>query len=234
MPEERLERKRVQLENIIEHVAHLIRLESAACLRIVEFCGGTASLTLALAAMFPACEFFMWDNKRESLLIAIDRVKESKLKNVRIIDESVEDFCFTGSFDVGFSLHACGWLSDRAIEISVTAGARAIVACPCCVGKVVQKRTTPLSTLLKTRLTSHEFCSIVAAADDNAHSTVECPSMKDAARRKCKLLAETDRMIFLKERGYDVVLAEMHGGESSPKSDIIIARKGDLTGYVEM
>ena len=234
LPDNRKARKQVQIENMLMHISHLIRLwqeeNRAAICRVVEFCGGAGSLALPLAALYPEIEVWMIENKTASLLIAIARAKEAGLKNLRIYDEDA--FTFSAPFTIGVALHACGTLSCNVLDKSLNCGAWGVVICPCCVGKIAAKRTTPLSSLYREWFSESEFKSILKAADwahteESAEAEVEVElNEKIRARRICKALVEYDRIQSLLRGGFlSAALCTNVGGVSSPKHDIIVACK---------
>ena len=243
LPAGRLKRKKVQLDNMFCHVAHLVSLwkvkqgTNKRRLTIVEFCGGTGSLALPLSATFPEIDVTMVDNKAESLLIAIERTKRSGLKNIRVVDCGIDNFSIPdGTTDlIGVSLHACGSLSCTVIKKCIAARAFGLVIAPCCIGKILHTRTSPLSAAYRLHLRGQaEFCSVVRAGDF-AHAN-EFDTSKDAARRNCKSHVEHDREKYLVESGYTTVLTVMTGGESSPKNDILVAclDASSSRGYLKM
>lgn len=118
-------------------------------LRLVEFCAGSGSVGLVLAALYPQHHILLLDNKAGSLEIAQDRISRARLKNVELRQMNIEDF--DESFDLGLGLHACGGATDIIIEKSLSSQA-AFVTCSCCVGKVLFHRSDPLCSSFKTVL----------------------------------------------------------------------------------
>ena len=147
---------------------------------VVEFCAGTGSLALPLAACLPQVQFVLVDAKRRSLDIAQRRVERAGLRNVEIVEGLVQEF--DRVFDVGLALHACGDASDAVLERCVAAGA-AYAVCPCCVGKLQQPGRLfdyPRSTALRTALTAQEYDALAKAAD-HQHQTY-CRGDADASQ----------------------------------------------------
>ena len=58
---------------------------------VVEFCAGTGSLALPLAACLPQVQFVLVDAKRRSLDIAQRRVERAGLRNVEIVEGLVQE-----------------------------------------------------------------------------------------------------------------------------------------------
>ena len=132
LPAARVARKRQQVANMARLAAPLIRGCEGEV--VVEFCAGSGSLALPLAACFPRVTFVLIDAKARSLGVARRRLCVSGLTNVVLREGFVE--AFAGErFDVGLALHACGEASDVSLELCLAAGA-AYVFAPCCVGKV--------------------------------------------------------------------------------------------------
>lgn len=222
LPPERVDRKTIQVENMISHVRRMINCgkeRGIERMRIVDFCGGTASLSLALAFIFPQHEFVCLDCKEASLLIAIDRAKKSKLQNVRIIDTRIEDYA--ESFHIGVALHACGHLSDMVLEMCIEQKAFFAIA-PCCIGKISSVRQMPMSVPFQELMDTNDFHCLIKAADFG-HSDLNCYSEKDKRRRICKSFIEWDRLMYAKEKGYSSVhLLVMSPRYASVKNDILV------------
>jgi len=233
LPADRIERKTLQIENMIWHARILIRqlltrsnVAQRSALHIVDFCGGSGSISLPLAVLYPEHRFTMVDCKSASVDMARERAASAGVSNLRIVEQKIEDFA--EPFDLGLALHACGSATDLVLQACLRTSA-AFVLCSCCVGKVTFSRNSPLSQQLQPLLTTAEFCSLIKAADFG-HADFAGYSSQERQRRYCKSLIEEDRLLFAKERGYCVQLHLMRGGFSSVKCDVLTGSPNeDLT-----
>ena len=156
VPEDRSERKRFQVLNIVTACAAIAKPNSV----IVDFCSGGGHVGLLLAHFLPSCLIILLDNKLESLEEARKRIEMGRLSNVKLIHCSIEQF--TGHFDVGVSLHACGPSTDIVLAMCYNKNA-GFVVCPCCYGNIrfVEDIQYPRSELFRSKdITSEEFNSL--------------------------------------------------------------------------
>lgn len=132
LPTKRIQRKVIQIENLIKLAAkfidHLLAARTVTVLtptpttttsatthenefiRVCEFCAGSGFICLPLAAMYPTVEFVLLDRKGKSLEIGKERIQAAGLSNVRVVDGDIADY--NEPFHVGIALHACGSASD--------------------------------------------------------------------------------------------------------------------------
>lgn len=229
LPADRVARKQLQVENMVMFTRRLIRLHSARDgkgknpLRIVEFCAGSASVSLPLACLYPEHTFIAVDNKKESLEMARRRAEDSSVEdNFIVLNASIDDF--DQEFDIGVALHACGGLSDVVIDKAMAAHASFLI-CSCCVGKVAARRQVPSSLVFKDALDgSGEYCALIKAADFG-HSDLQSYNETERQRRLCKLFVEKDRLLAVDEKdpsGWNTFLSIMCGGETSVKNDLLV------------
>ena len=225
LPPDRCARKQLQVENMVMFVKRLIRLHTAReekkPLRIVEFCSGSASVSLPLAYLYPEHTFFAVDNKMASLSMARRRAEDSGLENFVVKNLCIDEF--NHEFDIGVALHACGGLSDVVIDKAMTVQASFLI-CSCCVGKVVARRQVPSSKTFTDALDGNDFCALIKAADFG-HSDLHSYNETERQRRLCKLFVEKDRLLAVDEkdpRGWHTFLAIMQGGETSVKNDLLV------------
>uniref|UniRef100_A0AAV2LM23 Glutathione S-transferase C-terminal domain-containing protein n=1 Tax=Knipowitschia caucasica TaxID=637954 RepID=A0AAV2LM23_KNICA len=127
MSDVRAERKKQQLNNLVAMVTELSQSAST----IVDFCSGTGHVGIVLAHALPECKILLIENKEESLVRAQSRATELGLQNIGFIQANLD--YFTGPFDIGVGLHACGVATDMVMEHCIQAGA-AFVISPCCYG----------------------------------------------------------------------------------------------------
>ncbi|XP_048455474.1 glutathione S-transferase C-terminal domain-containing protein isoform X2 [Rhincodon typus] len=124
---ERALRKQQQLDNIISIVTKLAKPGDT----IVDFCSGGGHVGIVLAHTLPLCQVILVENKGESLIRAKDRCDDLKLNNIWFIQANLD--YFTGPFEIGVALHACGVATDMVIDHCMKAQA-AFVISPCCYG----------------------------------------------------------------------------------------------------
>jgi hypothetical protein len=167
LPESRSQRKRWQIESIINlaqmllpHGGKSVSVGSEAKVVIpivVDFCGGCGHVGLVLSELLPHCQVVICDLQSRSLAIAQERISTAGLKNCRLWQGDVKDF--DQPFDVGLALHACGDATDIVLQKCISQQA-AIVCAPCCVGKLRTTRTNNIERRLKylAKLEEKSFC----------------------------------------------------------------------------
>ncbi|XP_061686355.1 glutathione S-transferase C-terminal domain-containing protein isoform X2 [Syngnathoides biaculeatus] len=120
-------RKRQQLNNLVAMVTQLAKPGYT----IVDFCSGTGHVGIVLSHALPQCQVILIENKEESLIRAHSRSTELGLENIGFIQTNLD--YFTGPFQIGVALHACGVATDMVMEHCIQASA-AFVVSPCCYG----------------------------------------------------------------------------------------------------
>ncbi|XP_069781842.1 glutathione S-transferase C-terminal domain-containing protein isoform X2 [Narcine bancroftii] len=160
---ERALRKQQQLDNIISIVTNLAKTGDT----IVDFCSGGGHLGIVLAHTLPSCQVILVENKEESLVRAKDRCDELGLQNIWFLQTNLD--YFTGPFEIGVALHACGVATDMVIDHCIMAQA-AFVICPCCYGFIQNtvKYTFPRSQKFKNVLSNKEHMVLCRFADQTA------------------------------------------------------------------
>nr|CAH7735483.1 unnamed protein product [Callosobruchus chinensis] len=130
LPEKRANRKCEQLENLAKAV---MKLAGDKQYTIVDFCSGSGHVGILVAVLLPQCQVVLVENKEQSLSRARERIIKLGLHNVTIVQSNLD--YFTGSFDIGIALHACGVATDLVIDKCLLTNAHFVV-CPCCYGGV--------------------------------------------------------------------------------------------------
>ncbi|KAM4750992.1 glutathione S-transferase C-terminal domain-containing protein isoform 2-T2 [Anableps anableps] len=120
-------RKMHQLNNLVAMVTDVARPGDT----VVDFCSGTGHVGIVLAYTLPDCQIILIENKEESLVRAQRRSAELGLTNIGFLQANLD--YFTGPFQIGLALHACGIATDMVLEHCIQAGA-AFVISPCCYG----------------------------------------------------------------------------------------------------
>ena len=142
-------------------------------MRIVDFGSGSGNSSLALASLFPSCDFTLVDSKPSCISILRKRIAISGLTNVTPLLGDVMDF--KSPFDVGIAIHLCGEATDFAMQNCI-ANKASFVLVPCCVGKIhkvvqsqidanVEVTDYPRSLWLKSKLPITDYLSLTRVAD---------------------------------------------------------------------
>nr|XP_043885229.1 glutathione S-transferase C-terminal domain-containing protein isoform X2 [Solea senegalensis] len=209
-------RKRQQLNNLVAMVTELARPGHT----IVDFCSGTGHVGIVLAHTLPHCQVILIENKEESLVRAQCRSADLGLKNIGFIQANLD--YFTGPFQIGVALHACGVATDMVMEHCIQAGA-AFVISPCCYGFIQNavKFTFPKSKRFKETLTSKEHMILCRFADQTA---VQLPPDRRLIGKQCMGLVDLDRSWAAEARGYLVQVMTMEPESCSPKNNMLVGK----------
>uniref|UniRef100_A0A3B4CQ60 Glutathione S-transferase C-terminal domain-containing protein n=1 Tax=Pygocentrus nattereri TaxID=42514 RepID=A0A3B4CQ60_PYGNA len=163
MSDTRAMRKRQQLNNLIAMVTELAHPGHT----IVDFCSGGGHVGIVLAHTLPECQVILIENKEESLVRAKDRSSQLGLKNIGFIQANLD--YFTGAFQIGVALHACGVATDMVLDRCVQARAGFVIS-PCCYGFIQNtlKFSFPRSKKFAETLTYKEHMILCRFADQTA------------------------------------------------------------------
>lgn len=220
LPQERLLRKRQQLENLANAVTSL------ACQgqRIIDFCSGTGHLGILLALKLPQCEIILLENKAISLHRAKARAKDLNLLNLRFYQCNID--YFEGEFNVGTSLHACGTATDIVLQQCRRAKAN-FVCCPCCYGSLqpMPHIEYPLSDQFRQVLNEKGFMYVAHSADQaHALGTLNCKPETTRQGQLCMDIVDTDRKLQAENAGYEVILTRLKPENCTPKNRLLVGR----------
>lgn len=245
VPRERAMRKRLQIVAVLEAFTFLMTNTRARTsqLLIYDFCGGCGHIGIAVAAFFPEVHVLIVDRTEKALLIAESRYRTAGLSNIDTLRCNVEDLPTNrASFDIAIALHACGPASDAVLSQASRCFASVVIV-PCCVGAVcnadLHKRPSILSechnsppkdvahparsSTFASALNSSDYALLARAADFGEENVLK----RDQWRGVAKALVEHDRLLALREAGYDhTYLVKMRPLHCTPKNDILIAWRG--------
>ncbi|XP_037959897.1 glutathione S-transferase C-terminal domain-containing protein homolog [Teleopsis dalmanni] len=218
LPQNRLVRKRQQLENIANAVISLAKSGD----RIVDFCSGTGHLGILLALQLPECTIILIENKAISLERAKKRANELKLKNMRFYQCNID--YFEGNFDLGTSLHACGTATDIVIQQCLRSRAK-FVCCPCCYGALqpMPHIKYPLSQRFRDVIDDYSYLYIAHTADQSHElGRTNCKPEITRQGQHCMDIIDTDRKLQAEEIGYRVVLTRLKPEQCTPKNHLLV------------
>ena len=128
------ERKRPQIEWLIEQIRKLARERGGAFRTILDIGGGRGDLALAMAHCFPEARVRVLDANADSLLAGEARAAEAGLENVTFTVQDVESATageWAAESELLVGLHACGGLSDALLRLALGANASFLI-CTCC------------------------------------------------------------------------------------------------------
>ncbi|XP_063467195.1 glutathione S-transferase C-terminal domain-containing protein isoform X2 [Symphalangus syndactylus] len=199
MSSDRALRKQQQLNNLV----YVVTNQAKPGDRIVDFCSGGVTLI---------------ENKELSLIRAKKRSDELGLSNIWFIQANME--YFTGMFNIGVALHACGVATDMVIEHCIKTRA-SFVTCPCCYGFIqnTSKFNFPKSEQFKKTLSYKEHMILCRFADQTA---VQLPPQRRLIGKQCMCLVDLDRARAAEECGYSVQVISMEPESCSPKNNMIV------------
>ncbi|CAN2388924.1 Methyltransferase domain [Pristimantis euphronides] len=214
MSSDRALRKQQQLNNLLSVVTHMAKPGDT----IVDFCSGGGHVGIVLAYVLPSCQIVLIENKEESLMRARDRSNGLGLTNIWFIQANLD--YFTGKFNIGVALHACGVATDMVIEHCIVARA-AFVICPCCYGFIQNtvKTTFPRSCRFQNVLSNKEHMVLCRFADQTA---VQLPLQRRLIGKNCMGLVDLDRAWAAEQCGYKAQVVSMEPESCSPKNNLIV------------
>ncbi|XP_061100226.1 glutathione S-transferase C-terminal domain-containing protein isoform X1 [Conger conger] len=214
MSDVRAVRKRQQLNNLVAMVTRLARSGDT----VVDFCSGGGHVGIALAHTLPDCQVVLIENKEQSLVRAESRCTELGLRNVGFVQANLD--YFTGPFQIGVALHACGVATDMVMDHCVRAGA-AFVVSPCCYGFIQNtlKFTFPRSQKFLDTLSYKEHMILCRFADQTA---VQLPPDRRLIGKQCMGLVDLDRSWTAEAHGYSVQVMTMEPDSCSPKNNMLV------------
>jgi len=213
LPPERLSRKCSQLESLALATVDIAKAGDV----VVDMCSGGGHLGLLLAHLLPNVTVHLVENKEESLARARARGLELGLDNVWFFQSNME--YYTGQFNIGVSLHACGVATDLVMAACLQRRA-AFVCCPCCYGAVQTTDTIsyPRSSLFASRGCSLQDYLVLGHVADQ--TMVNCEKVEQG--KLCMDIVDTDRAEMAREAGYTVSLAKLRPTDCTPKNNLII------------
>ncbi|XP_040822910.1 glutathione S-transferase C-terminal domain-containing protein [Ochotona curzoniae] len=214
MSSDRALRKQQQLNNLV----YVVISQAKPGDRIVDFCSGGGHVGIVLAHMLPLCQVILIENKELSLIRAKKRSDDLGLSNIWFIQANME--YFTGVFNIGVALHACGVATDMVIDHCVKTRA-SFVTCPCCYGFIqnTSKFNFPKSEQFKNTLSYKEHMILCRFADQTA---VQLPPQRRLIGKQCMCLVDLDRARAAEEHGYSVQVISMEPESCSPKNNMIV------------
>ncbi|KAL4640471.1 glutathione S-transferase C-terminal domain-containing protein [Arapaima gigas] len=219
----RAARKRQQLNNLVAMVTRLAHAGDT----VVDFCSGGGHVGIVLAHTLPQCQVVLIENKEESLSRARSRCAELGLRNVVFIQANLD--YFTGPFQIGVALHACGVATDMVLEHCLQANA-AFVVSPCCYGFIQNtvKFSFPRSLL---RRASLHFCPqehmiLCRFADQTAP---QLPPDRRLIGKQCMGLVDLDRAWAAEAHRYSVKVMTMEPESCSPKNNMLVGLPAGCT-----
>ncbi|RXN09127.1 glutathione S-transferase C-terminal domain-containing [Labeo rohita] len=214
MSDARAVRKQQQLNNLVAMVTELAHPGHT----VVDFCSGGGHVGIVLAYTLPKCQVILIENKEESLVRARDRSAQLGLTNIGFIQTNLD--YFTGNFNIGVALHACGVATDMVLDRCLQARAGFVIS-PCCYGFIQNtlKFNFPKSARFAETLSYKEHMILCRFADQTA---VSLPSERRLIGKRCMGLVDLDRSWAAETHGYSVRVMTMVPEGCSPKNNMLV------------
>lgn len=216
---DRAERKRLQLLALASLILENLPL-SGNC---VEFCAGSGHLGLLVAYLRPSSHVTIVELRERGCNIAKKRAEEANLNNVTVYCGSIQQYAMEKiPFDLGFSLHSCGMLSDWIQEICVSARA-SYVLCPCCYGHTFKQRSWKCDEM-KEKFSAEEYKVVASCADTTVEAKdINFPKKKQfQIAKKAMICVDIDRSFWAQQYQYRTDVKSLLPLHCSPKNDVII------------
>jgi hypothetical protein len=201
-----------QVERFVEILGHLVdgcALRDAKAVRVCDMGSGKGYLTFATHEFFRArgvAAEVIGVEQRAELVEKTNRIAtDLKLEGLRFVQGAIGAFELPAGLDVLIALHACDTATDDALAAGVRAGAKLIVAAPCC-QKEVRREFSPPPVL----------------AGVLRHGIL--------AERQAELLTDGLRALALETAGYGASVFEFISNEHTGKNVMIAATKRDVAG----
>ncbi|XP_059082180.1 glutathione S-transferase C-terminal domain-containing protein homolog [Tigriopus californicus] len=184
---------------------------------IVDFCSGGGHLGILLAFLLPRAQIYLVENKEESLRRAFERVDKLGLSNVGFFQCNLD--YFSGGFDIGVSLHACGVATDLVLKACLDNQAH-FVCCPCCYGSVQENHilTYPKSLAFQEMSWNFRDYLVLGHTADQTHVNHE----KTLQGFRAMDIVDSDRALEAIERGYQVQLTTLWPPSCTPKNNLLV------------
>lgn len=184
---------------------------------IVDFCSGGGHLGILLAFLLPQAQIYLVENKEESLRRAFERVDKLGLSNVGFFQCNLD--YFSGGFDIGVSLHACGVATDLVLKACLDNQAH-FVCCPCCYGSVQENHilTYPKSLAFQQMSWNFRDYLVLGHTADQTHVNHD----KTLQGFRAMDIVDSDRALEAIERGYQVELTTLWPPSCTPKNNLLV------------
>jgi hypothetical protein len=199
-----------QVERFVEVLGHLVdasALHEAKSARVCDMGAGKGYLTFAAHDFFKARGVAVevtGVEQRADLVEQTNRVaRDLGCEGLRFEEGAIGSFKLPAGLDMLIALHACDTATDDALAAGVRAGAKLIVAAPCC-HKEVRRQFVPPPVM----------------AGVLRHGIL--------AERQAELLTDGLRALALEAAGYEAKVFEFIASEHTPKNLMLAAtRRGD-------
>ncbi|XP_038056799.1 glutathione S-transferase C-terminal domain-containing protein-like [Patiria miniata] len=213
--EERARHKRQQIESIVAPVKMIAKPGDV----IVDFCSGGGHVGIVLAHCLPDCHIIMVESNEESMKRAEARIQGTRLNNISFCQCNLN--YFTGTFDIGVSLHACGVATDLVLGKCLTSRA-SFVCSPCCYGSARDSHLIkyPRSKQFLESPVTYEDYQLAGHVAEQTSRNFESKMAKQA--KVCMSILDTDRAEAARELDYQVGLYSLRPASCSPKNNLLI------------
>lgn len=201
-----------QVERFVEILGHLVEaspLRDASKVRVCDMGAGRGYLTFAAHEFFRArgvAADVTGVEQRADLVGETGRIAaELKCEGLRFAEGAIGTFALPEKLDVLIALHACDTATDDAMAAAMRAGAKLILAAPCCHKEVRREFSPPeiLRGVLR-------------------HGIL--------AERQAELLTDGIRALALEAAGYEAKVFEFISSEHTGKNVMIAAVRRDAPG----
>ncbi|MBD3248670.1 methyltransferase [Candidatus Woesearchaeota archaeon] len=202
----RLLRKQEQINGMLNIVDFLNPFNT-----IIEIASGNGLLASFLASKYPSTEIYGIDSNGE----LIRKLNNNNFSNLFFNKKDAFEYLPKNNPEIVLSLHSCGNLTDRVIDIAVSASSD-IICTPCCYGKL---KTTPekedyilpRSKSLSSYTDFFRKKIIKKSKKLEGYVNEGKRNVQNVLLDLYRVLLNFDRLLYLKEKGYKSYLTRITG-----------------------
>lgn len=198
-------RKIAQYKGVLKIIEELGEYE-----KVLEIGSGNGELVRKIAERFRNAQII----GLEKNIRLVKKLKESNIPpNVHFEEGNAFNYFAEKKPDLVISLHGCGNLTDKVLDIAINSKAD-VICVPCCYPKIKRKIESQVELPRSTSLASFKeaYKKVIlrrAVKLDGAVDDIR-ETRPNIMRSLYRLLVDFDRALYLKEKGYEVAFMNVY------------------------